>query len=71
MKKLRRLEETLERVARVSRLEDKIVSITRVRKQPTTAQKKRLLLAFFAEMERVISGAMPEKDNNEGDTHAR
>ncbi len=30
------------------------ISITRVRKQPTKAQKKKLLLAFFAAMERVI-----------------
>ena len=32
---------------------DKVVSITRT-KQPTKAQKRKLLLTFFAEMERVL-----------------
>jgi hypothetical protein len=49
--KNRSFEETLERVARVSKLGDKVVSITR---RPTKAQKKRLLLAFFEGMEKNL-----------------
>lgn len=54
MKKIPSLEETLQQVQRASALGDKVVSITRVRKQPTTAQKKQMLLTFFAEMQRVF-----------------
>ncbi len=54
MKKLPPLEETLARAARVSKMGDKVVSITRKPKQPTKAQKKKLLLTFFAETERVL-----------------
>ena len=53
MKKLPSLEETLARVARVSKMGDKVVSITR-KKQPTKAQKKKLLLTFLAEMTRIL-----------------
>lgn len=58
MKKLPPLEETLERVARVSQMGNKVVSITR-KKQPTKAQKKELLLKFFAEVERVAEDQKP------------
>lgn len=53
MKKLPPLEQTLQRVARVSKMGSKVVSITR-KKQPTNAQKKQMLLTFLAEMERVM-----------------
>ena len=52
----RSLKETLERVTRVSKMGDKVVSITRVRKQPTKAQRKGMLLTFFEEMERSLRG---------------
>ena len=54
MKRLPTWEETLARVAKVSKMGNKVVSITRARKQPTKAQKKKLLLAFFEGMERSI-----------------
>ena len=53
-KQIPSLTDTLARVTRASQMGDKIVSITRVRKQPTKAQKKKMLLTFFAEMERVL-----------------
>jgi len=54
MTKLPSLEETLVRIARVSKMGDKVVSISRAPKKPTKAQKKRLLLAFLEGMERGI-----------------
>jgi len=53
MKKLPSLEESIARAARASKMGDKVVAITR-KKQPTKAQKKKMLLTFLAEMERVI-----------------